>query len=109
MKTEHNWRDVLLKAALIVEEGWCQGAMHLDKEGLECYRDNAVQSCAQGAIHRAINHLLPTQPWYGETALTQLRRTLTKLHYIPRIARWNDHPDRTATEVAEVMRQAATS
>ena len=113
MKTEHDWRDVLLKAASIVEEGWCQEAMHRNEAGLECYRDNAVQSCATGALHRAFNqlsgHLTVAD---GYDALYKLQEYLRSSpgmggEWIT-IALWNDHPDRTATEVAKAMRQAAT-
>ena len=94
-----NWREILLKAASIVEAGWCQGVMHRNETGEECYRSGAVESCAEGAISRAGAYL------GGGNALMGLRRYLGKRE----INEWNDHPDRTAAEVAEAMRQAATS
>ena len=108
MKTEHDWQNVLREAASIVEEGWCQGALHLNKDGVECYREDAVQSCATGALHRASDQL--SDETYAYDALYKLQRYLRSSPGMGEwitIALWNDHPDRTATEVAETMRQTA--
>ena len=52
--TKHDWRDVLLEAASIVEEGWSpRGSLHRNKEGEECCSKVAVRSCAEGAIIKA--------------------------------------------------------
>ena len=99
MKTEPDWRDVLLKAASIVEEGWCQEVFHRNENGDDCYPSGAVESCAEGAISRAGSYI------GSVNALMGLRRYLGKRS----IGDWNDHPDRTAAEVAEAMRQAAKS
>ena len=109
MKTEHDWRDVLLKAASIVEEGWCQGVLHLDKEGVCIYnREDAAQSCATGAIARASDQLsgepsLSAAYDLGSAAGRGLREYLSSS-----IPNWNDRWDQTADKVAEAMRQAAT-
>ena len=114
MKTEHDWRDVLLKAASIVEQGWCQGALHLNKEGDVIYnREEADRSCATGAIARASDQLSgEREPVAASVAAYDLgedaRRGLRK-HLGISIPIWNDHWDRTADEVAESMRQAATT
>ena len=109
MKTEHDWRDVLLKAASIVEEGWCQGHLHRNKDGDVTYSgEQAARSCAAGAIARASDQLsgdLGTLSNLGSTARRGLRKQLGLIS----IPVWNDHPDRTADEVAEAMRVAATT
>ena len=106
-----DWRDVLREAASIVEEGWCQGALHLNKDGEECYREDAVQSCATGAIQRALDHLADgIGPGAVHIVVYRLQKILLgRLQINTNIPKWNDHPDRTAAEVAETMRQAAKS
>ncbi len=104
MNTGHDWRDLLLKAASIVEEGWCQGSFHTNKNGAECYSSEAVRSCATGAISRANEHLMVPGP---TTHHTDARAHLVK-HLRGSIVLWNDSPDRTANEVAETMREVAT-
>ena len=93
------WQDVLLKAASIVEEGWCQGALHRNENGDDCYPSGAVESCAEGAISRATSYV------GSVNALMGLKRYLGKQS----INEWNDHPDQTAGEVADAMRKAATT
>ena len=83
------------------------------KDGDECYREGAVRSCATGAIRRAFGQ----KGLNCGGALDQLRSHLECIDALESgwiiagqgIAEWNDHPDRTALEVAEVMRQAAKS
>ena len=111
--TEHDWRDVLLRAASIVEDGWCQGAFHT-------YRDTGeiVQSCAAGAISRAacyagVNGMpYPDMPLEHSARIELAQHLRSKSVSFATIATtieaWNDHPDRTVVEVAEAMRQAAT-
>ena len=112
MSLEYDWQNVLIEAASIVEEGWCQGAMHRNEAGLECYRDNAVQSCATGALYRAFNqlsgHLTVADGYDALYELQEYLRSSLGMGEWVTIALWNDHPDRTATEVAKAMRQAAT-
>ena len=115
MKTtmKQKWQDVLLRAALIVEEGWCQGVMHLNNDGVNCYRSKATRSCAAGAISRAVGGDYYSTPGAKDVevaALRGLQRFLRRSqgNSWVTVAVWNDHPGRTATEVAEAMRQAAT-
>ena len=116
MSLEHDWQKVLQEAASIVEAGWCQGAMHLDKDGGHVHDGKeADQSCATGALERAFSQLKPDH-YVAPEALFDAAGALGE-HLDPkmegmtwlRIAKWNDHPDQTAGEVAEVMRQAATA
>ena len=105
-------RDILLKAASIVEEGWCQGAYHrradgtwegMNLQGQETVtlRPAAVTSCARGAILRARHELGLPRPPYGQSAADLLKGSVGP------IIDWNDAPGRTADEVAEAMRTAA--
>lgn len=92
---EFDDRDVLLKAAGIVEQGWCQNIIH------ERSSDGSaiVASCAMGAIVRAAEELNP---------LEMSRAIWTLIGYLHEdIAYWNDAHGRTAHEVAETMRRAA--
>ena len=115
MTTEHDWQKVLLKAASIVEEGWCQGTMHCNEEGAPTYsRETPDRSCATGAVERAFD-LLRVGRYLDDSVFAAAGSALgehldPKMEWTPwlSIANWNDHPDRTATEVAEAMRQAAT-
>ena len=103
--TGYDWRDVLLKAASIVEEGWCQGVMYRRKDGTSTgSREMADQSCASGAISRAFFNISES------TDLVTLGAAQDGLEYhlSGSIEKWNDASGRTATEVAEAMRQAAT-
>lgn len=101
-------RDVLLKAASIVEQGWCQGSFYNVDE-----LTGAESVCALGAIMQAHRLLgVPEPPGHpdGWAAGLLLRQTLNHrpsregLSVVPD---WNDAPGRTASEVAEAMRTAA--
>ena len=105
MKTEHDWQKVLLKAASIVEEGWCQGIMRISVFGAP------DKYCASKAIRVAAIRNEDKDIYSGTDAHRKLQRYLRSSPGMGEritIALWNDHPDRTATEVAEAMRQAAT-
>ena len=108
MDNDQTWQDVLKKAAAIVEGGWCQGAFHT-------YRDTGemVQSCAGGAISRAacyagVNGMPYPHMRVEHSARIKLTQHLHSRMPLVTIEAWNDDPDRTAVEVAEAMRQAAT-
>ena len=110
MKTEPDWRDVLLKAASIVEEGWCQGSLYQRKDGTSTGdREEAVQLCAIGAISAAWWRLSGADSAQHDASVISAAQMGLYEHLGHPIAKWNDHPDRTALEVAEAMRQAASS
>jgi hypothetical protein len=94
-------RDVLLKAASIVEEGWCQGTGHI------YYSDLRVKaSCAYGAIYRAVDaiiHGAEERARLANAASHRLRDAIGR----EGIFDWNDAPGRTKEEVATAMREAA--
>ena len=110
---EHDWRDVLLKAASIVEEGWCQG--FLVKGPRQGWRESQ-QHCATGAINRASYDLLG-EGFAWEDKKSPMRALADSLGEEEKeegmtwlsVAQWNDKPGRTAAEVAAAMRQAATA
>src|SRR5205823_1579103 len=82
--------DVLLKAASLVEEGWCQGHFGVHLGG-------KVLRCAAGAIIVVAQDDEDS----GEAALACIERE------VGNVASWNDTPGRTAAEVAAAMRRAA--
>ncbi len=104
MTTTHDWRDVLLKAASIVEEGWCQGVSHRDVHEHPCRRSAAVRSCAGGAIGRAVQEM---DVFANARGFAHYR--LADHVGARAVSEWNDAPGRTATEVAEAMREAAVT
>ena len=103
---EHDWRDVLLKAASIVEEGWCQGALHLQQgwgspdPRYPCHsRKDAEQSCATGAIGRAFVQLKPGVTLQCPGGVVDRRAPCVSTwkpeeapDLVVQIAAWNDHP-----------------
>ena len=108
MGSGQDWQGVLLTAASLVEEGWCQGAFHRFRDG------DVVQSCAGGAISRAACAAwVPGFTTYSGRPVEHCARISLAQHLRSKsvsfvsIEAWNDHPDRTAAEVAEAMRQAA--
>lgn len=107
--TDLTRQAILLKAASIVEQGWCQGVNHRNREGISCCREEAIESCAEGAIVRAFHHLSEDHSDADLTVLTSVPLVLGKYLGKASIPAWNDHPGRTADEVAEAMRQAAKS
>lgn len=95
-------KDVLLKAASIVEEGWCQRTVHRDARGhTTALPERAVTSCAIGAVIRAVGQL------GGDPTLYLEARERLMAQVGDDIGKWNDTPGRTAHEVAEAMRRAA--
>lgn len=110
MNTDHDWRDVLLKAASIVEEEgrWTQktefrsarNGQPMHDWGTIMRRADEVRVCALGAIGLA-DRLLggPSR------AVEAVRRMEDHLGVHPVV--WNDWRDRTADEVADALRTAA--
>ena len=107
MKTEHDWRDVLLKAASIVEEGWCQ-RVAMESSGVV---GQPHKRCASEAIRVAGNLLANDSGTYGthvaERAVRELRVHLQGDHKTSSVVAWNDSNGRTADQVAKTMRQTA--
>ena len=100
-------RSVCLRAAELVELGWTQGEFACDRA------DNAVSPtdaqacrwCLEGSLRAAA----------AELQLSALVLS-TIIHWVTRqpgpreaagLARWNDAPDRTAAEVAALLRRGA--
>ena len=113
MKTEPDWRDVLLKAASIVEEGWCQ-RVSVEASGVV---GQPHKRCASEAIRVAGNLLANdstvTNTWedpgtyVAERAVRELRVHLRGEHETSSVVAWNDSDGRTADQVAKTMRQTA--
>ncbi len=100
--TQHDATDVLLKAASIVEEGWCQYVFHTNGDGQwATTRDKASKSCAAGALSRAASELDANE------RDSQHAYMALAMHVGGMVTDWNDKDGRTAEEVAEAMRNAA--
>ena len=103
MPVDPDVRAVLLRAADLVERGWCQGGTGAEtKHGdeTEATSENAVSFCALAAIENAAfavgNVCLPREV---ENALIQVTG--------PGVIHWNDAPGRTQAEVVSALRRAA--
>lgn len=110
-------RDLLLRAAAIVRRGWCQNAIAVTIDGMlaDYWTDGASAFCGAGAVRRAVwettgmRHLEP-----GGRRVTALRNKLQRRidvavgeHHFCSLPNFNDHPGRTAEEVAELLERAA--
>ena len=106
--TTHDYRDVLLKAASIVEEGWCQGDYTNLRPG---YLSNdewnqATERCALGAIYTAQWQLVGQAITHEfDVACIEAVESVVG----EPVDEWNDAPGRTVDEVAAALRQAATA
>lgn len=89
--------DVLLKAAEIVEQGWCQGELARNADGyvVPPRSHTAASWCAMGAIYRV-----------AEDLSASAKRFLRAAVGSPHLAQWNDGC-RTQAEVAAKLREAA--
>ncbi len=117
--------DLLERAAERVASGWCQlaSAQDLDGHSVDPSSIRSVRWCAVGAIvkageaadldviARAISMLaawLADQGFVpGPEGSPSGTSWETALAGVVRIAEWNDHPSRTAAEVAHALRAAA--
>jgi len=91
-------REILLRAAELVERGWCQEAYARDAKGREVASSDPVACCycPVGAIRAAAGI-------YGKSeALKALRDLLDRS-----AVAWNDAPGRMQAEVVEALRRAA--
>lgn len=83
---------VLVRAAAIVDRGWCQGRL----------RDGLGNVCAQGALLEASGRLDGFSPLFMEA----MRRLIRGVGHHD-ITAWNDFPGRRREEVSAAMRKAA--
>ena len=100
-------REVLLKAAALVERGWCQGAFAVTSNGVHTnpIDPDATCFCPLGAIRRACAPLFP-QSYNDRTvhAVGTMLHTFIRASSIPA---WNDAPGRTQAEVVAALKAAA--
>lgn len=89
-------RDILLKAAGIVDEMWCQYRTYMYGEG-----DKIVGVCAWGAL-MLVEEILDV----SHEASQEAYRIFSE-HVGGNIIGWNDTPGRTADEVSAAMREVA--
>lgn len=96
-------REVLLKAAALVERGWCQGHYALDDHGNPALvEDDASCFCAEGAIIAAGR----TDSGSDFMETVRVLGRAIGVHESKIIA-WNDAPGRTQAEVVAALRAAA--
>ena len=94
-------RDILNRAAELVEHGWTQGAYEFTENSKTYY-------CLVGAIGRAQE--IFSVPGRQE-AYKAIGDRLRKDHGLPKldpISRWNDAPGRTQAEVVALLREVAS-
>jgi hypothetical protein len=99
-------KDILLKAAEIVEQGWTQGELARDEnDGVRrTQRGYACKFCMTGAIFRAAGDA--PEAYQVHLALTKAN-TIVQLRGYASIPKYNDNRSRTQAEVAEALREAA--
>lgn len=96
-------REVLLKAAELVERGWCQGHYALDDHGNPALvEDDACYFCAEGAIIAAMRND------HGRDFMETVRALGRAIGvHNSKIIPWNDAPGRTQAEVVAALKAAA--
>lgn len=94
-------REVLLKAAEMVERGWCQGMGARNAAGREVRPTSraAVCWCAHGAILRS------AKDGVGWLCMEHLARAIGIAPCD--VTGWNDAPKRTQAEVVSALKAAA--
>lgn len=108
MRSTFDERDVLLKAASRVEQGWCQGHAFRDAvTGVEQWWGEVTESslvCFSGVVSLAEDELgVYNHGQIHARVWSRMRSAIGGAHPLG----WNDAPGRTAAEVAEAMRRAA--
>lgn len=100
-QTENRWRMSLLRAAALLEQnGWCQGRTH----------DSKGRHCLYGAIWRAhygddpTTGPVPKSRWEWTEVFELMRKQVGG-----DAAEWNDAPERNKEEVIAALRAAAAA
>ena len=86
--------------------GWTQGAFAINEDGETTAPDDddAIALCMNGALQRASDWIATCNPCYEE-ADHAVSRVLPP--EFEDMEAWNDHPDRTLSEVLELLEHAA--
>lgn len=105
---QHDWRDVLIKAASLVEQGWCQGHLYLNDDGEPFsfgldFERRPDKVCLEGALRVAALDL--TGNLGGMLSMRAHQKMADLVYEFP--YEWNDAEGRTADEVADALRRAA--
>lgn len=96
-----------LEAAKDIRDGhWCQGNF------VNLYRDEKYAYCAVGWVRYITGYYGPEEEWEGTTEVIARLTALTSVMYYKYpgfhdIIMWNDAPERTKEEVAELFEEAA--
>jgi len=107
--------DALMRAAEVVETGWTQCELARDASGMECKPSDstAVCWCAEGALRRVFRGSADQDAY--SVAFSRLHdAAAAKLRaagrwHVAALAVWNDDEDRTADQVATMMRECAVA
>lgn len=102
-------REVLLKAAVLVERGWCRGEMARDARGnkVSPISDAAVCWCALGAAKSAADGRIHPYTHARDALHAHLFSQPDSGDGPDPVTVWNDAPDRTQAEVVAALRAAA--
>ena len=95
--------ECLLRAAALVETGWCQGARSVTQA------DGTAAYSAAGALHAVVFN---GGSWLGRAPLYWAawnRVIATDLVAVDDLRDWNDTPARSQAEVVAIFRAAATT
>jgi hypothetical protein len=100
-----NTAKVLYRAAELVDQGWCQTVTARDAAGRICRPTSAraTRWCLMGAVRQAAEEADVSRA--RAQVIIAVAPLFTELGLHP--AAWNDAPERTADEVAAVLRRAA--
>jgi hypothetical protein len=103
--------QVLIRAAALVEAGWCQEHEAVDATGhaVSPLSPSAVRWSQMGAIHRATVDQLGQDlgPAIFFEVVRMARQAVVGSIGTPSLTRWNSAPGRTVFEVAETLRRVA--
>ena len=111
--TDHDYRDILLKAAeRVVEPGkWCQGSAYEGTSMVAWADRHDVAACAWGTLRLIAYRMGLLDKTEGQiqaevyNAGTAVEAVLNDPEH--HLTTWNDAPERTAQDVADLFREAA--
>lgn len=104
-------RDILLKSASLIEEGWCRNALFKGEGGKKIFgwpwaeEEKIEERCIVGALSEAtwiLQGKNPHQSREWHNAMEALREEVGHL------VNWNNHEAKNAQEIADITRKVAT-
>jgi hypothetical protein len=91
-------KEIFLKAAEIIEQGWCQNqpAKNAAGKGVSARETEAVQWCAMGALVKVTTD-------FNENFANCME--ILEKHVGTTVGTWNDQPNQTQANVAATLRE----